>query len=387
MVPTVAAEKIEHLLVSTTETGIQDHTSLLESYKEFNNAIVEAGIQKPVVLLSDGHTSRFDESVLQFLDDEEIRLFIGPPDTTGVTQLLDQINQSLHTEYRAMKGELFTQFSKINREGFMTILSELWGTWTSPEKIVNAARRVGITNTGLDVSHMQQSKFEQARLLIEDADTEELPLASSSFTSMTETPSPQQVRKGSARYYKEKLNSLQGKLANFLQDAEINLEEVPGFYEKNKIRPSKQSNDKTTRITQLSGSMTAKKAIEKVKEIKEKKKEADSKRARAKDDKAKQFEMFVRCREECICKSKVCQAKGLKQCPVCKNVMKSNCSKAKCKTDGKNPSMILPAKSARVAAKKKLLSHFDESSEDELSGEDESGDETEGEEIHFTKMG
>ena len=231
MVPPVAAEKIPHLLISTTDSGIQDHTSLLESYRDFNDYLVEAGIQKPVVLLSDGHSSRFDESVLQFLQDVNIRLFIGPPDTTGVTQLLDQINQSLHTEYRNSKSQLFSKFSKINREGFMLILAELWGKWTTPEKIVNAARQVGITSTGLNVSYMQQSKFEQARAVLEDAETEES--ASSSLTSMLETPSPVNTRKGSAQYYKKKVKSLQGKVASFIQRAEIDLEGVPGFYQNN----------------------------------------------------------------------------------------------------------------------------------------------------------
>ena len=78
MVPSVAAEKIPHLVVSTTENGIQDHKSLLDSYKEFNNAIVEAGVEKPVVLLSDGHSSRFDESVLKFLADEQIFFVYRP---------------------------------------------------------------------------------------------------------------------------------------------------------------------------------------------------------------------------------------------------------------------------------------------------------------------
>ena len=126
---------------------------------------------------------------------------------------------------------------------------------------------------------MQQSKFEQARAVLEDAETEES--ASSSLTSMLETPSPVNTRKGSAQYYKKKLNSLQGKVASFIQSAEIDLEGVPGFYEKNKVKPLRQNNEKTTLITQMSGSLTAKKAIEKVREIKEKKEEAESKRAKA----------------------------------------------------------------------------------------------------------
>ena len=105
---------------------------------------------------------------------------------------------------------------------------------------MNAALRVGITSTGLNVSYMQQSKFEQARAVLEDAETEES--ASSSLTSMLETPSPVNTRKGSAQYYKKKLNSLQGKVASFIQSAEIDLEGVPGFYEKNKVKLLRQNN-------------------------------------------------------------------------------------------------------------------------------------------------
>ena len=62
-------------------------------------------------------------------------MFIGPPDTTGVTQLLDQVNQSFHTEYRNAKTQMFLKFATINREGFMETLAEIWGTWTTPEKL------------------------------------------------------------------------------------------------------------------------------------------------------------------------------------------------------------------------------------------------------------
>ena len=148
MVPTAAAEKIPHLLISTTDNGIQDHKSLLASYTEFNEYLVEAGIEKPIEVLTDGHSSRFDESVLQFLQQEQIHLFVGPPDTTGATQLLDQINQSLHTEYGSIKSQLFSPFSSINREGFMEILAEIWATWTNPEKFAMLLAVWGFLNRG-----------------------------------------------------------------------------------------------------------------------------------------------------------------------------------------------------------------------------------------------
>ena len=53
-------------------------------------------------------------------------MFLAPPDTTGLTQLLDQINQSLHSHYRKLKKKLFTNEMTIDREGFMAILAEIW---------------------------------------------------------------------------------------------------------------------------------------------------------------------------------------------------------------------------------------------------------------------
>ena len=46
-------------------------------------------------------------------------MFIGPPATTGVKQLLDQINKSLHSQYKSQKKDLFTENGTINCEGFM----------------------------------------------------------------------------------------------------------------------------------------------------------------------------------------------------------------------------------------------------------------------------
>ena len=79
----------------------------------------------------------FDSDVLTFLKSKNIRLFITPPDTTGVTQLLDQINQKLHSEYRSAKSVLYSSFMTINR-GFMNILAELWPEWVSKQTIMSA---------------------------------------------------------------------------------------------------------------------------------------------------------------------------------------------------------------------------------------------------------
>ena len=88
---------IPHLLISTNDSGSQDHTTLLAAYKEFDSYLEEKGIEKPVVVLSDGHASRFDTNVFSYLRNAKQHLYIGPADRAGVTQLLDQINQNLRT--------------------------------------------------------------------------------------------------------------------------------------------------------------------------------------------------------------------------------------------------------------------------------------------------
>ncbi|XP_065662835.1 beta-hexosaminidase subunit alpha isoform X2 [Hydra vulgaris] len=89
-------------------------------------------IKQPVVVLSDGHSSRFDSDVLTFLRSKNIRLFITPPDKTGVTQLVDQINQKLHTEYRSAKCTLFSGYDNQQRNGGLSV------KWMQEDKFLRA---------------------------------------------------------------------------------------------------------------------------------------------------------------------------------------------------------------------------------------------------------
>ena len=131
MVPKEAAEKIQNLLISTSENGVSTHETFLAAAKEFDDYLTEKQIKRPVVLLSDGHSSRLEYEVLVFLRSKQILLFVSPPDTTGVTQLLDQINKILHQEYETEKGSMFTEFNTLNREAFMLILATIWSRWAT----------------------------------------------------------------------------------------------------------------------------------------------------------------------------------------------------------------------------------------------------------------
>ena len=167
----------------------------------FDRYLEENNIKRPVVVLSDGHSSRFDSDVLTFLRSKNIRLFITPPDTTGVTQLLDQINQKLYSEYRSAKSVLYSSFMTINREGFMNILAELWPEWASKQTIINAGKKVGISSGGLSVEWIQEDKFLRSELCVND-NTEKNQLSAAVTIS-----SSKDVRYGSARYWRRKYES------------------------------------------------------------------------------------------------------------------------------------------------------------------------------------
>ena len=100
MAPPEAVEKIDHLLVSTAENGVSTHETFLDAVKEFDAYLTEKNIKRPVVLLSDGHSSRLKYEVITYMFERQILLFITPPDITGVTQLLDQLNKMIHQQYK-----------------------------------------------------------------------------------------------------------------------------------------------------------------------------------------------------------------------------------------------------------------------------------------------
>ena len=51
------------------------------------------------IVIADGHKSRFNGRVMDHCEEHSLDQFILPPDTSGVTQKHDQINQLLHSAY------------------------------------------------------------------------------------------------------------------------------------------------------------------------------------------------------------------------------------------------------------------------------------------------
>lgn len=95
----------------------------------------------------------------------------------------------------------------------------------------------------------------------------------------------------------------------------IKLDEIP-----------KRCKKKSTKITNVHGSMEGQDILKKVEVLeKEKEKKKNDVEAR-KIAKEELRERFFKCKSKCICEG-VCEAK---ECPNCHSVMKSTCSKIKC---------------------------------------------------------
>lgn len=98
--------------------------------------------------------------------------------------------------------------------------------------------------------------------------------------------------------------------------------------------------------------MEAKQILDKIKILDEEKK----KMSQLKDVKKKKREEskndFLRCEIQCCCEENVCRAKGLRQCDQCLDVLKSSCTKKRCKEHGvtmKKPHCDRPKEILRVS--------------------------------------
>ena len=96
---------------------------------------------------------------------------------------------------------------------------------------------------------------------------------------------------------------------------------------------------------------------------KEKDKQQEQKLVREKQ-KATEKELFYRCKTKRMCKG-ICAAKPLKECPNCHSVIRSVCSKAVCKINGRKPAMLQVASSTitRTSVKNLPLDLAEESEE------------------------
>ena len=393
MAPQEAVDAIENLLISSTENGFITGKACLKFYELFDKYVTSKNIKRPVVVLTDGHSSRYDLEVLKFCKEKNIHQFVSPPDTTGLLQPLDQINSMLHSRYRNCLQENFNADDHVNRETFMKILAEIWPNWASREAVKKSFKRCGITDSNLDICLMQDDKFASAELVT--ANNQATTFAGTSNSAekkqLPKCPSPENSKKGTAAYWKAKFLSLRDNCTAILETP-ISPGEIP---ELSQVKKFKCKKTKNFRITQTCGSLSAKDILAKREELAAKEALKQAAIDKRKVLKEKSRVAFMKCKDGCTCKEDgICEAEGLKQCPYCKDVMRSQCSKAQCRTaagiNGK-PAMIVCKNSTNGKTRKKVLSqkplpkkskyeeiYGDSSSEfsqDSMSSGDDSSDE------------
>ena len=98
-------------LITHTAKGVQTGHSLLQFYKKFyewsqetqdtiKHEFGEWQIQTPILLLTDGHSSRYNQEVLDYCaTGDKLRQVLEPAQTSDKLQMLDQIFASFHHHY------------------------------------------------------------------------------------------------------------------------------------------------------------------------------------------------------------------------------------------------------------------------------------------------
>ena len=369
-----SSSKITNALISVNKSGVSDHYTLLEAYRELDLVLTSTNVKRPVIIIADGHASRFDEDVLAFLVTVEMVLFILHADTSGGTQMHDQCNARLHSLYDEHKDKLYNRLANINREAFMNILAECWQEFVTPEIMINAAKRVGISSTGLSVEWMNQAMFARAAaLLAPPTPTKSYAASSSAVFSPVSPPREKNIRKHSVAWYQHQLEESRKEIAR-LREAPLSPDTVEGLMPLKRIEPKKSKN---IRITQTHGSMRANDMLTQVRNRNQEEAEKLKKKKDSEDLKVKLQASFALCKEKCVCKG-VCVVKGLRQCSVCLCVQKSQCSKTSCNDEtGKKPVMILSSSSSTVNRKRRLMKEILYANSSDSDSDSDNVDDTE----------
>ena len=116
------------------------------------------------------------------------------------------------------------------------------------------------------------------------------------------------------------------------------------------------------------GSMEGKKVLELTKKMHREKEEKEEARKSAAMKRQTSKEAFFRCKLECVClrSSGKCDSASLKQCSVCHNILRSQCSKNQYKSaDGMKPVMIHCASAQSMSTQV----HESDGNSDEDSGD------------------
>jgi hypothetical protein len=325
-------------LLSNTECGVQTGESCLEAYKMLDRELTARGIPRPVVMMTDNHSSRKAEAVLAFCKKVGIRQFFEISNASGFLQALDQYNRMFHQKYRQEKERYkmarrpaggSSQVS-LNIQDFLAITCAIWPFWSSPMDRRTSFRKVGIEQDSIAAGNINRSKFSMAA-----------PPQPAAAPMSIDVPSPAGVRKGSNAYYRHKLEASQGIIAE-LASREVGPAES-GIMGVADAQPKRDASRR--RLTDGHGSSTMQDLHGQRKRARLSREAAAAQaqtksvaRAEAKAAKsasaAALLAKWKACKDECKCaaEEKPCDASKLLLCPHCDVLKKKTCRVGSCKT-------------------------------------------------------
>ena len=140
-------------------------------------------------------------------------------------------------------------------------------------------------------------------------------------------------------YNAYKLKKAEEKITE-LQQTVPRLEDIPGLLQINNINPS--SKTKNQRLTDVHGSLKAKDALKLASEKRAEEQKKEEKREMSRQNKIDMKQRFQKCRERCVCEGETCDADGLKECSICKSILRSQCMKKKCILESKSIGLKRP---------------------------------------------
>ena len=96
MCPNSVTEKIPNLLISVNDSGYSEHSTLHAAYKELDKVIERKDLNRPNIVIADGHKLSFGADVMHYCEDTSMDQYWIPFYTSCMTQLHYQMNNRLH---------------------------------------------------------------------------------------------------------------------------------------------------------------------------------------------------------------------------------------------------------------------------------------------------
>lgn len=119
--------------------------------------------QSPILLLSDGHTTRITMAAVHRMLAHNMKLFLTPPNATSLYQALDKLFQLFHSRYKGTIQHLQHVQRKahrryaINRHMAVQCIGQVvLEKWADEQRVRDAFSQVGLTPRGIDMFRVSE---------------------------------------------------------------------------------------------------------------------------------------------------------------------------------------------------------------------------------------